>query len=202
MARPRNTEIRRRQIVDGLRHVMADRGYEGASIHAIARAAGLTPGLVHYHFGSKQEILIGLVQLLADHVRARYEVRSGQVTSARERVEAFIDSHVALDADADPNAVRCWVMVGAEALHQGEVHQVYQEAVRVELELFEKLIRDTLVDSGKSTSHARAMSAAVFSAIQGAYQLSVSTDLLPRGFASTSIKAMTRGLLHSTKESS
>ena len=50
MARPRNTEERRRQIVDGLRLVMAENGYDGASVQAVAKAAGLTAGLVHYHF--------------------------------------------------------------------------------------------------------------------------------------------------------
>ena len=47
MARPSNTEERRQQIVQGLLRVMAERGYERASIAEIARAAGLTPGLVH-----------------------------------------------------------------------------------------------------------------------------------------------------------
>ena len=40
---------------------MADRGYERASVTAIAKAAGLTPGLVHYHFHNKKEILLALV---------------------------------------------------------------------------------------------------------------------------------------------
>ena len=56
MARPSNTEERRQQIVEGLLRVMAERGYERASIAEIAKAAGLSPGLVHYHFTEKQEL--------------------------------------------------------------------------------------------------------------------------------------------------
>lgn len=202
MARPRNTEERRRQIVDGLRLVMAENGYDGASVQAVAKAAGLTAGLVHYHFQSKQEILIALVRLLARNVRARYERRAAHLTSARARLDAFIDAHVALDADAEPDAVRCWVIVGAEALRQDEVQQVYQDAIRAELELLQGLVHAALIEAGRSPSAARAMSAATLSAIQGAYQLSVSTNLLPSGFASDSIKAMLSGLFHSAKESS
>ena len=58
MPRPSNTDARREQIVLGLQRVMAERGYEKATVSAIAQAAGLTPGLVHYHFKNKQEMLL------------------------------------------------------------------------------------------------------------------------------------------------
>jgi len=64
MARPSNTEARRSQIVDGLVMVLSERGYERSSVQAIASAAGLSPGLVHYHFKNKLEILVELVERL------------------------------------------------------------------------------------------------------------------------------------------
>ena len=56
MSRPSNTEARRGQIVDAMVQVLAREGYEGASVQAVARVAGLAPGLVHYHFRRKLEI--------------------------------------------------------------------------------------------------------------------------------------------------
>ena len=73
MARPVNTHLRRAQIVDGLQQVMAERGYARASITAIGKAAGLSPGLVHYHFGSKQEVLLALVDRLSARLEERLE---------------------------------------------------------------------------------------------------------------------------------
>ncbi|HEY3497153.1 MAG TPA: helix-turn-helix domain-containing protein, partial [Polyangiaceae bacterium] len=64
MTRASNSAERRGQIVEGLLAVMAREGYEGASIQAIGRAAGLAPGLVHYHFDTKQEILVELIETL------------------------------------------------------------------------------------------------------------------------------------------
>ena len=58
MARQSNTDERRAQIATALVDVMARRGYDGASVADIARAAGLTAGLVHYHFETKHAILI------------------------------------------------------------------------------------------------------------------------------------------------
>ena len=62
MARPSNTDERRLQIMGALVKVMARRGYDGASVADIARAARLTPGLVHYHFKNKQEILLAALR--------------------------------------------------------------------------------------------------------------------------------------------
>lgn len=58
MARPTNTDARRAEIVEAMLRVMARRGYARASIAAIAEEAGLTAGLVHYHFRNKQAILL------------------------------------------------------------------------------------------------------------------------------------------------
>src|SRR5688572_16936359 len=98
MGRPSNTEERRQQIVAGLLRVMSERGYERASVAEIARAASLSPGLVHYHFKDKQEILLTLVEQLTARVRERVAARLAQVRGedARARVEAFLDSFLAL----------------------------------------------------------------------------------------------------------
>jgi AcrR family transcriptional regulator len=49
---------KRQQIIDAAYQVMSEKGYENASIKDIANAAGITPGLVHYYFHSKEEILM------------------------------------------------------------------------------------------------------------------------------------------------
>lgn len=48
---------KRQQIVDAALRVMSEKGYDKASIKDIATEAGIMPGLVHYYFSNKQEIL-------------------------------------------------------------------------------------------------------------------------------------------------
>ncbi|HEX6239866.1 MAG TPA: TetR family transcriptional regulator, partial [Polyangiales bacterium] len=121
MGRPSNSAERRAQIVDGMLAVMQRSGYEGATIQAIGKAAGLSPGLLHYHFATKQEVLIALVETLTAQLAERYEAHKAAAGSPAERLYAFIDAHVALGRDADPRAVAAWNVVGSEALRNPEV---------------------------------------------------------------------------------
>lgn len=56
---------RRTRIVDAAYHVLAEQGYAAASIKTIARAAGVAPGLVHYYFASKDDLLIEVLRSVA-----------------------------------------------------------------------------------------------------------------------------------------
>src|ERR1700742_120467 len=103
MPRPSNTDERRAQIVAGLMQVMATQGYDGASTQTIAEAAGLSPGLVHYHFKNKREVLLALIEALGARLDSRFERRAEQTGSPRGRLYAFIDAHLALGTDASPD---------------------------------------------------------------------------------------------------
>lgn len=192
MARPSNTEERRQQIVEGLLRVMAERGYERASVNEIAKAAGLSPGLVHYHFHDKQEILLTLVEQLAARARARLQARLARVKDGpRAQVDAFIDAFLATGADADPAAVASWVTISAEAIRQPEVRGAYEKVVRADLEHLEELVAAV---TGKR--RARTVAAGLFAAIQGYFVLAASAPgLVPAGSAAGTVKRMAAGLL-------
>lgn len=200
MGRPPNTDERKAQIVDGLMRAMAERGYEGASIGAIAEAAGLAPGLVHYHFKTKQDVLIALVDHLALLLEARFadEISRAEET-APARLKAFLDAHVALGKGADPAAVACWVAIGAEAVRQKEVRAVYSRVVERRLDTLTALLRDVLEMEGRATSQVRAHAAALLSSVDGMFQLSIAApEVLPRGFASRAVMDLAQGLISST----
>ncbi|WP_224243626.1 TetR/AcrR family transcriptional regulator [Hyalangium gracile] len=193
MGRPSNTEERRQQIVAGLLQVMAERGYERASVAEIAKAAGLSPGLVHYHFQDKQEILLTLAEQLSARVRERVASRLARVKGggARARVDAFLDAFLATGDDADPAAVASWVTISAEAIRQPEVRAIYEKVVRADLQQLEELVGAV---AGKR--RARTLAAGLFAAIQGYFVLAASVPgLVPPGSAANTVKRMAAGLL-------
>jgi TetR/AcrR family transcriptional repressor of bet genes len=181
--RPSNTQERRRQIVDALLAEMAAHGYDGASVQAVARRAGLAPGLVHYHFASKQEILLEAVRQLGALFERRYAALAERAGTPRERLRAFVDARLARGEGASAPAAAAWVVVGAEAVRQPEVKAVYQAALRAQQALLERLLREH-AGAALSARAVRDLSALALAAMEGAFQLSVSAgDIMPAGYA-------------------
>jgi AcrR family transcriptional regulator len=63
--RPGRTETRE-AILAAARELFADRGYDGASLRAIARAAGVDPALVHHFFGNKEGVFVEAMRFPVD----------------------------------------------------------------------------------------------------------------------------------------
>jgi len=192
VARPTNTDARRAEIVEAMLRVMARRGYARASIAAIAEEAGLTAGLVHYHFRNKQAILLALVERIAGVAQARFEALSASATSPRARLDAFIDAHLARGEGADPDAVACWVALGTEALAQPEIGAAYGRVIAGQLEALTQLVRD----AGAAPGDAPRVAAGLLAAIEGAFRLAaIVPGAIPDGSAAATVRAMASGLL-------
>ncbi len=112
MGRPSNRPQRRREILDAFGRVLADHGYAGATIAAVAAEADLAPGLLHHHFESKAEMLESLLKDLA----ARFRSRVQHFDEGVDPLLAYADAALALDERADLTTARCWVGVLAEAV--------------------------------------------------------------------------------------
>jgi AcrR family transcriptional regulator len=59
--RPGNQDTRE-AILAAAREAFADRGFDAASIRAIATAAGVDPALVHHYFGTKDQLFLDAMQ--------------------------------------------------------------------------------------------------------------------------------------------
>jgi len=49
-------------ILEAARESLREQGYSGTSIRAVAERAGVQLSLVHYHFGSKQAVLVAVLE--------------------------------------------------------------------------------------------------------------------------------------------
>jgi len=198
MPRPSNTQERRRQIADALVKVMARRGYDGASVAGIAKAARLTPGLVHYHFESKQEILLAaLDELVARHdARLDARLRAAGDDDPHAQVAAFIDFHLGVGADADPEALACWVLISGEALREPKVRAGFQAALAGMSARLTAIIQRGVERRVFTSAAPEPAAAALLAAIQGYFVVAATARaLIPRGSAAAATKRMAEGLL-------
>ncbi|MFE0375128.1 TetR/AcrR family transcriptional regulator [Streptomyces inhibens] len=93
-------KARRAQIIDAAIDVIAVRGFAKASLAQIAERAGISKGVISYHFAGKNELIERLVeQVYGDigaFVAARLEERAGATAWLRgyvESVAAYMHTH-------------------------------------------------------------------------------------------------------------
>jgi TetR/AcrR family transcriptional regulator, transcriptional repressor of bet genes len=182
MGRPSLKERRRTEIVSAFAQVLADHGYEGATIVAVAARAGIAPGLVHHYFADKAELLSSLLGELVSRFRAR--------VSAKERIVdplvAYLDGAVGLDGTADLVAARCWVGLFAEAVRDPELFAQVRRLVDSEIGAIQRRSGGRLSEQDGG---------AVLAFVIGALVLGAFAPRKTAGFASPALRRLVEALL-------
>src|SRR3954452_17573913 len=83
--RPGNQDTRE-AILTAARDAFAERGFDGASIRAIAATAGVDPALVHHYFGGKDQLFLAAIEAPIDPAKAIQEVVAGGLDGIGERL--------------------------------------------------------------------------------------------------------------------
>lgn len=84
-------ELKRSLILDAARRVFEAEGLEGASMRAIAKEAGYTPGAIYFHFPNKEAIYATVLREMLDRLVAGVEaaVAAAHTPQARLRAAAL-----------------------------------------------------------------------------------------------------------------
>ena len=61
-------EARVHQIINAATAVLGRQGYPATSMKDIAREAGIAQGLIHYYFGSKDDLVMAVLKQQCDHM--------------------------------------------------------------------------------------------------------------------------------------
>jgi AcrR family transcriptional regulator len=83
IARREQAAWRRQQLLDAALRVFARAGIDGASMKEVAAAGGVAPGLLYHYFGSKDDLVIAVLE------------RHGFLTELRELLEGAGDTPAA-----------------------------------------------------------------------------------------------------------
>jgi AcrR family transcriptional regulator len=80
------------RIVEAMRSSVARRGIAGSTFEHVAREAGVSRGLLHYYFGTKERLLVEVVRRDAEHRIARLDAPLGEAGSADEILDVLVSS--------------------------------------------------------------------------------------------------------------
>ncbi|MFF1277051.1 ScbR family autoregulator-binding transcription factor [Streptomyces marokkonensis] len=105
MARQERAIRTRRTILEAAAAVFDERGYTSATIGEILERAGVTKGALYFHFGSKEELALGVfeeqlaISLPPQSSKLQELVDSGLVLALRLRTEPLVRASVGLALD-------------------------------------------------------------------------------------------------------
>jgi AcrR family transcriptional regulator len=78
------------RIVEAMRSSVARRGVAGSTFEHVAREAGVSRGLLHYYFGTKEALLVEVVRRDTEHRIARLDEPLGKAKSVDELLEVLV----------------------------------------------------------------------------------------------------------------
>ena len=87
-------EVRRRQIVDTAIETIAQRGFSGTTLNDIAKNAGVSTGVITYHFKNKDDLIEQSIKKLLDAPNAHVIARVDEQSRHRDRLRAYIIANI------------------------------------------------------------------------------------------------------------
>jgi AcrR family transcriptional regulator len=95
------------RIVEAMRSSVARRGISGSTFEHVAREAGVSRGLLHYYFGTKEALLVEVVRRDAQHRIERLDEPLGAASSADQIIGVLVESL----EDSIQNEPGFWVLI-------------------------------------------------------------------------------------------
>lgn len=149
----------RERILQSAFTVLSHQGYEHTSIKDIAEKAGVAQGLVHYHFKSKQQLVLAVLADVCQKMELPDAV--GQAGA----IAAFENFKVMLRERPDVHAL--YIQLIGVGLHDAEIGSGVADFVRSDRGHVEELARQVLAEREADPAPARAIAGAVWAAILG-----------------------------------
>lgn len=115
MARPPKSSalISRDRVFAAAAAEFAAKGYAGANVDRIARAAKLNKAMIYYHFNSKAALYREILRDMFGAVRARVGDVAASEASPEDKIRAYVAA-IAIEAEARPHFPAIWLREIAE----------------------------------------------------------------------------------------
>ena len=167
--RPTRDETRDK-LFEAAARVFEEQGIGGASIEAIAAAAGFTRGAFYSNFVSKDELIIAMLE---DHV-AQSIRRSLDLLAKHQNLDDFLDAFKRMDRSQQDPLGRSPLLHMEMILFAARAEKRRPELakrLRARRKLIADIVETTLKDSGRPASVNPAWTAAVVLALEDGFRL-------------------------------
>jgi AcrR family transcriptional regulator len=166
----RSTEVRRQEIVDEARRIVAARGFKALTMTALGRAVGVTDGALYRHFASKRDILLAVIDDIEETLFETLEREREPGGSPIETLRGVLQAHLSY---AERRRGGTFVMM-AEVLLNGDrqLRSRMRELMQRYLDLIEGLLEEgQQIGEVRAGIDREATARAFFGLIQGTITL-------------------------------
>jgi AcrR family transcriptional regulator len=125
----------REAVLDTAERLIADHGYEAATVAALVKEAGIPASSIYHYFGSKEGVLLAVMERGAERFFEELPVADRRVGSQRDHLRAVLDA-VASTLERHPDFLRILVVMAAQPAQDdaGEVDRVVDRVRELALE--------------------------------------------------------------------
>jgi AcrR family transcriptional regulator len=86
-------EATRRQLLDAAIDILFEKGFNSATLVAVAKRAGVTRGAVQHHFGNKDDLVVAVIDEISTRLPVDIGAEVSLERSVAERVQAITDHY-------------------------------------------------------------------------------------------------------------
>lgn len=101
-------DIRRRELINATRSVVAREGFEATTVAKIAKQAGFSIGFMHHHFRNKDALLAETMRVVYGDMAKLISARLRTAANAEERLRIILDGNFDPEIFTKANAL-IWV---------------------------------------------------------------------------------------------
>ncbi len=123
---PNHRGARSREVVlDAAESLMAEHGYDAATVAALVKRSGIPPSSIYHYFGSKEGVLLAVMERGAVRFFDALPVPDRRAGSQLEHLRALVATSAAT-LERHPDFLRILVVMAAQPVNagEGEVHRV------------------------------------------------------------------------------
>lgn len=134
------TDETRTRIAQEAIRLFASQGFDGTSVREIAEASGVTKPVVYYHYGSKDQLCVAVIEECYKRFRIYLESVAPSRGTFRERLRDLVQVHFDYFVREESSARMLYAAAFAPQRHTPEVD--FEELERPHLEMLGGLIQD------------------------------------------------------------
>jgi len=140
--RKQTVEERRNEILETTIQVVIERGFGAIRVTDVADRLGVSSGLIHYHFESKDQLLAEAFRYAADADLSRLHDEVGKGGSAPEQLDRVFGLYSPVEAEP---GWMLWIDGWGEALRRDDLRAISQDLDLQWKEQLERIIADGVV---------------------------------------------------------